>query len=54
MLMHASLIAFWRILTPLDLSGWPLVTNYLIFSAAMWVIIAAALRWQRLPRTQHA
>ena len=54
MLMYASLIAFWRILTPLTLSGLPLVTYYLIFTAAMWIIIALALRWQILYRPQHA
>jgi CAAX protease family protein len=53
-LMHTSLIAFWRILTPLALSGLTLVTYYLIFTAAMWIIIAVALRWQALPRPQHA
>jgi membrane protease YdiL (CAAX protease family) len=54
MLMYASLIAFWVILTPLALSGWTLVTYYLIFTAAMWIIIAVALRWQTMPRLQHA
>jgi hypothetical protein len=54
MLMYASLIGFWRILTPLTLSGWILVTYYLIFTATMWIIIAVALRWQTLPRPQHA
>jgi hypothetical protein len=54
MLMYASLIAFWRILTPLTLSGWTLVTFYLIFTAAMWIIIAVALRRQTLPQLQHA
>lgn len=49
MLMYASLIAFWRILTPLTLSGWPLVVFYLIFSAVMWIIIAVVLRWQTPP-----
>jgi uncharacterized protein len=43
MLMHASLIAFWTCLTPLvtTLTGRPLVTYYLIFAAALWVIIGA-------------
>ena len=54
MLMYASLIAFWRILTPLALSGLTLVIYYLIFTAAMWIIIAVALRWGPLPRPQHA
>jgi CAAX protease family protein len=54
MLMYASLIAFWRILTPLTLSGLTLVTYYLIFSAVMWVIIAVALKWQTMLRPEHA
>ena len=54
MLMYASLIAFWRILTPLALSGQTLVTYYLIFTAVMWIIIAVALRRQTLPRPQLA
>jgi membrane protease YdiL (CAAX protease family) len=43
MLMHASLIAFWTSLTPLvtTLTGIPLVTYYLVFTAALWVIIGA-------------
>ena len=54
MLMYASLIAFWRILTPLALSGWTLVTYYLVFTAVMWIIIAVALRRQALPQPQQA
>ena len=54
MLMYASLIAFWTMLTPLTLSGLTLVSYYLIFSAAMWIINAVILRWQTLPRPQHA
>jgi membrane protease YdiL (CAAX protease family) len=54
MLMHASLIASWRILTPLILTGWALVAYYVLFTAAMWVIIAMALRRQDLPQPQHA
>lgn len=50
MLMHASLIAFWRIFTPLTLTGAALVTNYLVFTAAMWVVVAAVLRLQALHR----
>src|SRR5215218_8687439 len=43
MLMHASLIAFWTNLTPLvtTLTGMPLVTYYLVFTAALWVVIGA-------------
>jgi membrane protease YdiL (CAAX protease family) len=54
MLMYASLIAFWTMLTPLTLSGWTLVIYYLIFTAAMWIVIAAVLWWKALPRPQHA
>lgn len=56
-LMHASLVAFWTMLTPLTLAGMTLVIYYLVFTAAMWVVIgvvAAAdsvqLSRQRLPR----
>jgi hypothetical protein len=54
MLMYASLIAFWTMLTPLTLSGLALVIYYLIFTAAMWIIISAALWMKTLPRPQHA
>jgi hypothetical protein len=54
MLMYASLIAFWTILTPLTLSGWTLVSYYLIFTTAMWIIIAIVLRWKIFARIQHA
>jgi membrane protease YdiL (CAAX protease family) len=40
--MHASLIAFWYILTPLTIAGATMVTYYLLFSVGMWVVIAAA------------
>lgn len=53
-LMYASLIAFWTILTPLTLSGWTLVSYYLIFTTAMWIIIAMVLRWKIFARLQHA
>lgn len=56
-LMHASLVAFWTMLTPLTIAGMALVTYYLVFTAAMWVVIgvvAAAnsgqLSRQPLPR----
>lgn len=50
MLMHASLIAFWRIFTPLALTGAALVTYYLVFTAVMWVINIAVLRLETLHR----
>jgi hypothetical protein len=50
MLMHTSLIAFWRIFMPLTLTGVTLVIYYLVFTAVMWIIIAVALKWQTLPR----
>jgi uncharacterized protein len=46
MLMHASLITFWRIFTPLTITGGALVTYYLIFTAAMWVVVAV-VQWKR-------
>ena len=54
MLMHASLIAFWRNFTPLALTGSGLVTFYLVFSAAMWVVIATALRPHAPPLARGA
>jgi hypothetical protein len=51
MLMHASLIAFWRIFTPLALTGVALVISYLVLTAALWVIIAVILRLQAPSRS---
>jgi membrane protease YdiL (CAAX protease family) len=47
-IMHASLIAFWYILTPIILAGVALVAFYLVFSAGVWVVIAVLLRLQNL------
>jgi membrane protease YdiL (CAAX protease family) len=38
-LMHTSLIASWTILTPMALSGVTLVLYYLVFTAALWVVV---------------
>ena len=54
MLMHASLIAFWRIFTPLILTGAALTTYYLVFTAAMWIINIVALRQKTIHQPQHA
>jgi uncharacterized protein len=40
MLMHASFVTFWTILTPLTVVGVPLVTYYLVLAAALWVVVA--------------
>ncbi|TAH48159.1 MAG: CPBP family intramembrane metalloprotease [Chloroflexota bacterium] len=40
-LMHTSLVAAWTMLTPLAITGMPLVTYYLAVTAAFWVVIAA-------------
>jgi uncharacterized protein len=40
MLMHASFVTFWTILTPLTVVGAPLVTYYLVLAAALWVVVA--------------
>jgi membrane protease YdiL (CAAX protease family) len=50
MLMHTSLIAFWRIFTPLTLTGASLITYYLVFTAAMWIVIVAMMRLLTLSR----
>jgi len=41
MLMHASLVAFWLISTPLAIAGVSLVTWYLVWAAVLWVAVAA-------------
>ena len=40
-LMHASLVAFWIISTPVGMVGVPLVTWYLVWAAALWVVVGA-------------
>lgn len=50
MLMHTSLITFWRIFTPLALTGAALVTYYLIFTAVMWIVIAALMKLATISR----
>ena len=41
MLMHASLVAFWIISTPVGIAGMPLVTWYLVWAAVLWVVVGA-------------
>jgi uncharacterized protein len=41
MLMHASLVAFWLISTPLAIAGVTIVTWYLVWAAVLWVVVAA-------------
>jgi len=41
MLMHTSLVASWTSLTPLGIAGMPLVTDYLVITTTLWVVIAA-------------
>jgi uncharacterized protein len=41
MLMHASLVAFWIISTPVGMVGVPLVTWYLVWAAALWAVVGA-------------
>ena len=50
MLMHTSLITFWRIFTPLTLAGAALVTYYLIFTALLWIVIAALMKLPAISR----
>src|SRR5215211_950517 len=40
-LMHASLVAFWIISTPVGIAGMPLVTWYLVWAAALWAVVGA-------------
>lgn len=40
MLMHASFVTFWTILTPLTVVGVPLMTYYLVLAAALWAVVA--------------
>jgi len=41
MLMHASLVAFWIISTPVGIAGMPLMTWYLVWAAVLWVVVGA-------------
>jgi membrane protease YdiL (CAAX protease family) len=41
MLMHASLVAFWLIFTPVAISGVSRVTWYLVWAAVLWIVVAA-------------
>lgn len=54
MLMHTSLVVFWTSLTPLPITGMPLVTYYLGVTAVMWVVIAVVLRLQTLHQSRFA
>jgi uncharacterized protein len=40
-LMHASLVAFWIISTPVGMVGVPLVTWYLVWAAVLWAVVGA-------------
>jgi membrane protease YdiL (CAAX protease family) len=40
MLMHASLVAFWLICTPVAIAGVALATWYLTWAAVLWVVVA--------------
>jgi membrane protease YdiL (CAAX protease family) len=42
-LMHASLVTFWLSSTPLAIAGVPQVTWYLMWAAALWVIVLAVV-----------
>jgi membrane protease YdiL (CAAX protease family) len=53
-LMHTSLIAFWYILTPHVLTALPLVVYYLVFTAAVWVVVAALSGMRTLPRRESS
>lgn len=59
-LMHTSHVAFWTMLTPLTITGVPLLTYYLVYTAALWLIIAAVAAASRgqlspqPPRTRMA
>ncbi|MGE5264257.1 MAG: CPBP family intramembrane glutamic endopeptidase [Acidobacteriota bacterium] len=53
MLMHASLVAFWTMLTPLTIAGMALVTYYLVFTAAMWVVIGVVAAANSVQRSRQ-
>jgi hypothetical protein len=53
-LMSASLLAFWISFTPqAALAGMPIAIFYLVFTAAMWVVITVVLWLQTLPRPER-
>jgi membrane protease YdiL (CAAX protease family) len=43
MLMHASFTASWLIVMPAGISGAPFLTWYLVWTAALWVVVAAVV-----------
>lgn len=43
MLMHASITASWLIVMPEGISGAPFLTWYLVWTAALWVVVAAVI-----------
>lgn len=55
MLMHASLVAFWLASIPHAIAGAPLVTWYLVWAVALWVVVAAvALAQGDISRDIHS
>jgi membrane protease YdiL (CAAX protease family) len=50
MLMHVSLTASIRILTPVGIEGVPIFIYDFVLAAALWVVVAAVQRLQTLPR----
>lgn len=42
-LMHASLVTFWLASMPLAITGVPFATWYLMWAAALWVIVLAVV-----------
>ena len=50
MLMHVSLTASIRILTPMGIEGVPIFIYDFVLAAALWVVVAAVQRLQTLPR----
>lgn len=53
-LMSASLLAFWISFTPqAALAGLPLAIFYIVFTAAMWIVITVVLWSQTLPRPER-
>jgi hypothetical protein len=51
-LMNASLMTFWTMLTPVTLAGFGPIIYYLALTAAMWVVIAgvAAIHHRQIAR----
>jgi uncharacterized protein len=50
MLMHASLNMFWLLSTPVGIGPVSLITWYVAWATALWVVVATVMRLKTVPR----